>query len=725
MLFAESTSSGPDFFALVPLIVFIPLAGLLVNLILGRRTGERAVGTVASLASGLTFVVSVLLAVSVSTHHDGASVHFLDWIHIGALELDWTFRVDSLSATMMLVVSGIGTLIHIYAASYMRFDVRYKEDPRSYSRFFIYLNLFIAFMMILVSGDNYLMLIVGWEGVGLCSFLLIGFWFNRNPDATPGMGNSNAAKKAFITNRIGDFGFLIAMFLTFWFLGSLQFDAVFESVHHAEHLPTWVLPAIAIFMLVGVAGKSAQIPLYVWLPDAMAGPTPVSALIHAATMVTAGVYLITRSYPIFAASETAQLIVAGVGAVTALFAATIALGQHDIKHVLAYSTVSQLGFMVAAVGFGGFVAGMFHLITHAFFKALLFLGSGSVILGVERGHHPLASMGDGHAHDDHYDHHHGDDGDGHHAPFDPQDMRNMGGIRKTMPVTFWTYLIGTLALAGLPPFAGFWSKDEILADASGHGQTVVYILLAIAAFFTALYMGRQIFLVFFGQPRSDAARDAKESPPGMLIPLTVLAALAVLGGLLNLPGIKLGSTVIKGSHALEHWLHHTLHEAAHAPAYLDWQVAGISVAAALVALVIAWIFYGRKPLKEGQVDPLRRLMGPVFVGMTNKWFVDEIYGALVIRPFERLSVWLADRLDWDFWHDWLHDSVITNGFIKLGHFLANPIDLGIVDKISDLLARGTAWLSRSLSTTQNGYARVYALYVFGGVVLIVSYLIFT
>jgi NADH-quinone oxidoreductase subunit L len=726
MLFAESTSSGPDFFGLVPLIVFIPLAGLLVNLLIGRRSGERAIGAVAILASGFTFVVSLLLAWSVIGHHEAVSVHLLDWIHIGPLQLDWTFRVDSLSVTMMLVVSGIGSLIHIYAASYMRFDVRYKEDPKSYARFFIYLNLFIAFMMILVSGDNYLMLFVGWEGVGLCSFLLIGFWFNRNPDASLGMGNSNAAKKAFITNRIGDFGFLIAMFLTFWFLSSLQFDAVFAAVHDTEHLPEWVLPAIAIFMLIGVAGKSAQIPLYVWLPDAMAGPTPVSALIHAATMVTAGVYLITRSYPIFHASESAQLIVAGVGAVTALFAATIAVGQYDIKRVLAYSTVSQLGFMVAAVGFGGFVAGMFHLITHAFFKALLFLGSGSVILGVERGHHPLASMGDGHAHDDHHDHHHGEEGDGHHEPFDPQDMRNMGGIRKRMPVTFWTYMIGTLALAGLPPLAGFWSKDEILADAFGHGHMFVYIVLAIAAFFTAFYMGRQIFLVFFGEPRSDAARDAKESPNGMLIPLVVLAALALFGGLLNLPSIEAaGSELLHGSHALEKWLHHTLQDAAHAPEFLDWQVAGTSTAAALVALLIAWIFYGRKPLKAGQTDPFRRILGPVFVGMTNKWYVDEIYGFLIIRPFNRLAAWLADRLDWDFWHDWIHDRVIADGFINLAHFLANPIDLGIVDKVSDVLARGTGWLSRSLSTTQNGYARVYALYVFGGVVLIVSYLIFT
>ncbi len=723
MLLAQTNASEVDFFFLAPWIVFLPVIGLLVNLAFGRRLGERFVGWVASVASGLAFVVSVLLLLSLQSHHEGATVLLAEWMAIGSLDIEWAFRVDSLSVTMMLVVSGVGTLIHIYATSYMHYDVRYKEDPGSYTRFFVYLNLFIAFMMTLVAADNYLMLFVGWEGVGLCSFLLIGFWFTRNPDGTLGEENANAAKKAFITNRIGDFGFLIALFMTFWFFGSLQFDAVFESVHEAAgHVPGWVIPAIAIFMLLGVAGKSAQIPLYVWLPDAMAGPTPVSALIHAATMVTAGVYLIARSFPIFHASHQAELIVATVGSLTALWAATIALGQYDIKKVLAYSTVSQLGFMVAAVGIGAYVAGMFHLVTHAFFKALLFLGSGSVILGVERGHHPLASTGDAQADHGHADH--GHDQDAHHGPFDPQDMRNMGGLRRKMPLTFWVYLIGMLALAGLPPFAGFWSKDEILAEAQ-HEFMLAYILLAIAAFFTALYMGRQIFLVFFGRARSHAAEQARESPPGITIPLIVLAALSVFGGALNIPGFKIGSREIHGSHAFAHWLEFTMGEAAHAPEFLNWGVAILSVVAAGLALALAWLFYGRRPLREDQADPLSRLLGPVFTGMNYKWYLDEIYGFLIIRPYQRLAAFLADRLDWDFWHDFVHDSVLAGGFFGLADILANPVDLGVIDRTSELLAKGTDRFSRGLSTLQSGFARVYALVVFAGVVIILSFLIFT
>ena len=491
------------------------------------------IGTIASLASGAAFVVSVLLAWSLAAGGgEAVSVPFAQWIHIGALELDWTFRVDSLSTTMMLVVSGVGTLIHIYAIGYMHEDVRFKHDEGRFRRFFVFLNLFIAAMMILVSGDSYLMLFVGWEGVGLCSFLLIGFWYEMDTLGRPSWANSNAAKKAFITNRVGDFGFLIAGFLIFWNLGnSFQFDHVFEAVKSA---PPGIIVAITLFMLIGVAGKSAQLPLYVWLPDAMAGPTPVSALIHAATMVTAGVYLITRSAPLYSSVPEAQNVVAMVGALTALFAATIAVGQYDIKKVLAYSTISQLGFMVAAVGMGAYVAGMFHLVTHAFFKALLFLSAGSVILGMERGHHHLA-----HGHHDekpkgkkgkkeeHHEEEHGE-------VFDPGDMRNMGGLRKTMPVTFWLYMFGTLALAGIVPFAGFWSKDEILLDAKLHFPAE-YWLLAIAAFLTAFYMGRQIWMVFFGEARHEAAGHAEESPRVITVPLMVLAALALLGGGLNLP----------------------------------------------------------------------------------------------------------------------------------------------------------------------------------------------
>src|SRR5215208_441170 len=419
MFQAESTVSG--FFFLAPWLVFAPFLGLLINLIIGKRLSEGWVGAIASLASGSAFVISLLLAWSVAANHgDVVRWRLAEWIHIGALQLDWTFRVDSLSTTMMLVVSGVGALIHIYAIGYMHEDVRHKHDVERFRRFFIYLNLFIAMMMILVAGDSYLMLFVGWEGVGLCSFLLIGFWYELDTLGRPSWANSNAAKKAFIVNRIGDFGFLIAGFIMFWSLRSLQFDQVFAA---ATTVAPGVILAITLLMLVGVAGKSAQIPLYVWLPDAMAGPTPVSALIHAATMVTAGVYLIKRSAPLYTLVPQAQYIVALTGAVTALFAATIAVGQYDIKKVLAYSTISQLGFMVAAVGMGAFVAGMFHLITHAFFKALLFLSAGSVILGVERGHHHAehAHQGKGKKGKRKEERHHGEE---HGEVFDANDMRN-------------------------------------------------------------------------------------------------------------------------------------------------------------------------------------------------------------------------------------------------------------------------------------------------------------
>ena len=383
-LFSEAVSHGPEFFSLAPWIVLFPAIGLLINMMIGGRLPEKVVGTIASTASGLAFVVSVLLAYSVVNNPEGAVVPVAQWIHIGDLNVNWSFQIDSLSTVMMLVVSGVGTLIHIYSIGYMHEDVRHNGDPKRFRRFFVFLNLFIAMMMILVGSDNYLMLFVGWEGVGLCSFLLIGFWYEKGKD---GIGNALAAKKAFVVNRIGDFGFLLAAMTMFWAFGSFNFHEVFEKAPEVNAATPWIILAITLFMLIGVTGKSAQIPLYVWLPDAMAGPTPVSALIHAATMVTAGVYLITRSNVLYSLNPTAQLVTTLVGATTAIFAATIAAGQFDIKKVLAYSTVSQLGFMVAAVGMGAYTAGMFHLVTHAFFKGLLFLASGSVIQGVERGEH--------------------------------------------------------------------------------------------------------------------------------------------------------------------------------------------------------------------------------------------------------------------------------------------------------------------------------------------------
>jgi len=697
MLLSEATTTG--FYSLAPLIVFFPLAGLLLNIIIGGRLPEKGIGWLASLASGAAFVVSVLLAYTLwANHGEAQSIFLAEWIHIGNLSLDWTFRVDTLSTTMMLVVSGVGTLIHIYAIGYMHEDVRFKNDLGRYRRFFVFFNLFIVAMMILVSGDSYLMLFVGWEGVGLCSFLLIGFWYEMDTLARPSWANSDAAKKAFITNRIGDFGFLIAGFLMFWYLGSFQFDEVFGAAEALAHAQPGIIVAITLFMLVGVAGKSAQIPLYVWLPDAMAGPTPVSALIHAATMVTAGVYLVTRSAPLYTLVPQAQYIVAMTGAVTALFAATIAVGQYDIKKVLAYSTISQLGFMVAAVGMGAFVAGMFHLVTHAFFKALLFLSAGSVILGLERGHHHLA--------------HHGHNDD-HGEVFDPGDMRNMGGLRKTMPVTFWLYMIGTLALAGIFPFAGFWSKDEILLDAKLH-YPGVYLLLAVAAFFTAFYMGRQIWMVFFGKARHGAAEHAEESPKIITVPLMVLAGLSVLGGALNLP--------FEGFHNLTHWLGHTLGEVEGLP--LNLSVAGISTVAALLAIFISWLLYGRNPLKAGQPDPLKKPLGFLYTGMEHKWFVDEGYWAVFVDRYIDLSRFLADIIDWRFWHDWFHDKVIAGTYNWLSNIALNRYaDQRGIDAFFNGWGTVTKNLSASMRRIQTGFVRSYALSVLLGVVLILGYLL--
>ncbi len=495
----------------------------------------------------------------------------------------------------------------------------------------------------------------------------------------------------------------------FWYFGSLQFGDVFGMAEQVAAAQPGVILAITLFMLIGVAGKSAQIPLYVWLPDAMAGPTPVSALIHAATMVTAGVYLVARSWPLYTQVPNAQYIVAMVGAVTALFAATIAVGQYDIKKVLAYSTISQLGFMVAAVGMGAFVAGMFHLVTHAFFKALLFLSAGSVILGLERGHHHLA--------------HHGHGDDSHEEVFDPGDMRNMGGLRQKMPVTFWLYIVGTLALAGIFPFAGFWSKDEILLDAAKlHPE--IYIILAIAAIFTAFYMGRQVWMVWFGKARHAAAEHAQESPKVITVPLMVLAGLSVLGGVLNLPGV----------HSLTHWLEHTIETVEHEIHVAPWLevswgglnpwVALLSTLLALAAIYFSWLIYGRKPLGSGEKDPLKKPLGFIFTGMENKWFVDEGFGVIFIKPYQAVSRFLAEVIDWRFWHDWFHDKVIAGTYQFLSRVVLDlRIDQQGIDAIGNGLGTMTQKVSALLRRLQNGFVRSYALAVLFGVVLILGYLI--
>lgn len=659
MFFHETTIMDPQF-SLIPLVVFLPVIGILLNWLIGKRLGEKGIGAIASLAVGGSFVISIILMLALQNHPEGYSIPFMQWISVGNLDLNWAFRVDTLSIVMMLVVSGVGTLIHIYAIGYMHEDVRHQGDVDRFRRFFIFMNLFIAAMMVLVTADNFLMLFVGWEGVGLCSYLLIGFWFEKGEG---GIGNSRAAKKAFIVNRIGDFGLLIAIFMIFWNFGSLDFTNVFSQVPQLAASQPGILIAITLFMLLGVTGKSAQIPLYIWLPDAMAGPTPVSALIHAATMVTAGVYLMTRSQALYMAAPLAAEVVMWVGAITAIFAALIAVAQFDIKKVLAYSTISQLGFMVAAVGMGAEVAAMFHLVTHAFFKALLFLSAGSVILGIEKG---LEAT------------HHG-----HGEHLDPQDMRNMGGIRKKMPVTYWVYLIGTLALAGIAPFAGFFSKDEILT-AANETNKFVFVILISAAFLTAFYMGRQIWMVFFGKPRSEAADHAQESSALVTVPLIILAILSVFGGGLNFPGLM----------TLEHWLEHTIqipHEAVFAI-----PIAVGSLLVALIAILFSWLVYGRSPLDDAKgVDPLAKSLGGFFRAMNNKFKVDEFYQAVIITPYS-----------------------------KAADFLAKPVDQGVIDGIVNGMGALFTSLAMNLRKLQTGYARTYALSVVVGIVAILAYLLF-
>jgi NADH-quinone oxidoreductase subunit L len=705
MFFQEAASSG-GFFYLVPLVVFFPAIGLLLNIIIGGRLPEKAIGWLASSASGLAFVIAVLQAISLLGHPEGTVIPLIDWIYVGDIQLNWAFQVDTLSVTMMLVVSSVGTLIHIYAIGYMHEDVRFNGDPKRYRRFFVFFNLFIFLMMVLVTADSYLMLFVGWEGVGLCSYLLIGFWYEKGKD---GIGNAIAGKKAFVTNRIGDFGFLIAAFLMFTTFRTFNFEKVFEMAPQvAQAMPGMIL-AITLFMLLGVTGKSAQLPLFVWLPDAMAGPTPVSALIHAATMVTAGVYLVARSHVLYSLVPAAQNTVALVGGLTAFFAATIAIGQFDIKRVLAYSTISQLGYMVAAVGMGAFTAGMFHLVTHAFFKALLFLGAGSVIQGVEHGHHHVEKHG------------HGKSKPREGPDFDPQDMRNMGGLAGRMKITFWVYLIAAIAISGVPPLAGFWSKDEILAESSSLNPLVYWLLVA-AAFLTAFYMGRQIMMVFAGPPRSESAANAIESPPVMTVPLLILAGLSLFGGALNLPGL----------HTFSSWLEHTfgqIHEGG-----FNILVALISSGLALLALFIAWYLYGRRyqailalPAAKRLDDPLRQILGPIFVGMENKWWVDELYSAIIINPYKSLArlmiIGEEEADEKEFWEYWVHEVVLVGGFRAFTDFMALFVDLEIVDAFFNGMGELTRWVGTQLRRLQSGYVRNYALSVVLGVVIIVSYLI--
>ena len=608
-------------FDFMPLIILFPLLGLLANVLFGRRLRQPAPGIIAATAAGLAFVVAIGQGIALLFQPEGATITLGNWIQVGNLTVPWSFQIDTLSVTMMLVVTGVGTLIHVYAIGYM-------HEDEGFSRFFVYLNLFLAAMLVLVTAANYLLMFVGWEGVGLCSYLLIGFWFDRGEGGT---GNATAGRKAFIVNRVGDAGLILAMGLMFWHFGSLSFHDVFAQAEAMLTVGAPIALAITLLLLLGATGKSAQIPLLIWLPDAMAGPTPVSALIHAATMVTAGIYLMVRSHLLFALAPVSQTAVALIGAVTALLAATIAMSQFDIKRVLAYSTISQLGFMVAAVGLGAYVAAIFHLVTHAFFKALLFLAAGSVIHGLEASGewrvsestkltnsqtHKLANL---------------------------QDMRVMGGLRRRMPLTFGVYVIGALALAGMPPLAGFFSKDEILADALAHNMAV-YILLTLAAFCTAFYMGRQVWLVFMGEARSKAAVHAHESQRVMTIPLLILAALTLIGGGLNLPGV----------HSLGHWLGHTLGEGE--IAVFNPLVAITATLFALVALGLAYRIYAHQPIAADGDDPLARWLGPLFMAFNRQWWLDEGIQLLIVRPYRRLAIFLTQADDTVFL--WLEQGIM-------------------------------------------------------------------
>lgn len=578
---------------LIWLIPILPLLGFFILGLGAKQLPKGLAGMIGSASVLISFVLSAVLAVTVFSQGTALEQTLFTWVNSGTWSVNFGFLVDPLSVIMMLVISGVGSLIHIYSTGYMHDDERHNY-------FFAYLNLFVFFMLILVMSNNYLLLFAGWEGVGLCSYLLIGFWFKVDE-------YNEAAKKAFVMNRIGDLGFLLGLFLVLVNFGSLNYNEVFTA-ENLSSVSTGTLTAITLLFIVGAAGKSAQIPLYTWLPDAMAGPTPVSALIHAATMVTAGIYLTIRSHVLFDLSPVSMQVLTVLGLATSIFAATIGLKQNDIKKVLAYSTVSQLGLMFFALGLGAYVAAFFHLVTHAFFKALLFLGAGSVI--------------------------HGLDGE--------QDIRKMGNIRKVMPITYIVFLIGTLAIAGIPPFAGFVSKDQILL-AAYEKSPMLFALGVIASLLTVFYMFRMFFLVFFGQSRvdHDTLHHAHESPLSMTFPLGVLAVLSVIGGFLNWPALMGGGN----------WLQHTLagvlgmeegHEHHHAiSASTEWILMAIVVALVVAVIALAYSMYVGKntvPVKDEAEQGFGRVL-------SHKYFVDELYQALFVKPTQLLSEWFGRVVD--------------------------------------------------------------------------------
>jgi NADH-quinone oxidoreductase subunit L len=626
------------------LLPAFPLFGAFVLMVFGRRLGEPRSGWFAAAMPIASFIVTVSVyfdLLSRSSEERNEVVTLFSWIPVGALNIDVALLADPLSITMALFITGIGSLIHLYAIGYMH------GDPK-FSKFFLYLNLFVFSMLMLVLGENLLVTFLGWEGVGVCSYFLISFWHTRDSAAVAG-------KKAFVTNRIGDFGVMTAMFLAFSTIGSVSYSSINEAAHTGVIAPV-TATAIGLLLFVGACGKSAQLPLYLWLPDAMEGPTPVSALIHAATMVTSGVFLMTRMSPVLHASyEWAPMVIACVGAATALFAATIAVAQNDIKKVLAYSTVSQLGYMFLAVGSGAYVAAIFHMVTHAFFKALLFLGSGSVIHGM---HHE-------------------------------QDMRRMGALRKLMPVTAITFIIGWLAIAGVPPFAGFWSKDEILLYVYANNRGL-YVVGLLTALLTAYYMTRQVIMVFYGEAKwKDHAHDhgahgdfePHESPKIMLFPLVVLAVLSVVGGAMQLP-------FSKKLHFLEHWLAPVVEES-EASISKTWAyenkyvLLAVAVIIAVTGIAAAFAVYGKKKVKA--VEP--RVL-------EQAWFYDAGAAKLVGGPGRATFNAVA----------WA-DSRIVDGAVN-----------------------GTATLVRNVAgqvrKSQNGFTRVYAAFMAVGAVALLAWFLF-
>jgi NADH-quinone oxidoreductase subunit L len=647
------------------LAVALPLAGFVVNGALALKR-PRATGLISVVGPGVliaAFVVSsgVFLELWREPPHAPIIVRLWSWLPAERLQVDLAFQVDQLSTVMMLIITGVGSLIHLYSVGYM------KADP-GYARFFAYMNLFVALMLVLVLGSSFPVMFIGWEGVGLCSYLLIGFWFNDKVNADAGL-------KAFIMNRIGDVGFLVAMFFIWRAFGSLDFGYVTEHAAGTLARGGAVVTAITLFLFLGCTGKSAQIPLYTWLPDAMAGPTPVSALIHAATMVTAGVYLVARTNVLFALAPLTSTIVAGIGALTALFAATIALRQYDIKKVLAYSTVSQLGYMFVGVGTGAYAAGVFHLATHAFFKALLFLGAGSVIHAMHHAYHVS------HSHED------------------AQDMRNMGGLRHSMPWTFGLMMVATLAIAGIPPFSGFFSKDEILAAAFARGGEapvyyVFYGMGILAALLTAYYMARLMAMTFMGENRTGERErpHLHEAPWIMTGPLVVLGVLSFVGGVLNLPHL------VGGHAALERWLEPVL-----APALAiggvvmpegstEYLLVGAAVAIGVIGLLLGFrATLGRRmvPAKDAAPDTGLALV------LNRKYYVDELYDRLVVRPL----VWLSRVVLWRGVDQGLVDGAAVNGSAWASRLAGGGLRLlqsGHVGAYVVLFLVGALWILRAV-----------------------------